>query len=173
MVKESLPDNEMDDATDDFETMYETNAPLIYRFMFWRTKDEMLAEDLTSNVFEKAWRSREKFTGGSAKAWLYRIARTTIIDYWRKNKDVSDDGTIIAEAVSDTPELSESLDQQMAAAELRRAVNTLPRPMRQVVELRFIEGLSVRDTAHKLGLSEANVRVVQYRALQKLRNYLQ
>jgi len=173
MAKQTLPDSEMEHASDDFEAMYETNAPLIYRFMFWRTKDEMLAEDLTSNVFEKAWRTRGNFTGGSAKAWLFRIARTTVIDHWRKRKDIADDGTIIDAAVSDAPALGESLDEEIAAEQLRQAVARLPRDMRSVVELRFMEGMSVRDVAAKLHLSEANVRVIQYRALQKLRSYLQ
>src|ERR1700722_5192744 len=99
MAKKSLPTSEMIDSTDQFEVMYTSNKPLIYRFMFWRTKDEMLAEDLTRNVFEKTWRTRANFNGGSAKAWLYRIAHTTLIDYWRKNKEIPDDNTI-SQAVS-------------------------------------------------------------------------
>ena len=162
----------MIDSADRFEDMYKSNAPLIYRFMFWRTKDQMLAEDLTSNVFEKAWRTRRSFTGGSAKAWLYRIARTTLIDYWRKKKEVPDDGDIIARAVSDSAELDEALDQSMAVTEMRKALAKLPPDMRQVVRCRFIEGRSARETAAQLNISEANVRVIQYRALKKLRNYL-
>jgi RNA polymerase sigma-70 factor, ECF subfamily len=173
MVKKTLPTSEMTSGSDDFEAIYESHAPSIYRFMFWRTKDETLAEDLTSNVFEKAWRTRKSFTGGSAKAWLFRIARTTLIDHWRKNKELPDDGSIISEAVSDELDLGESLDRKLAAARLQKAVARLPKDMRSVVQLRFIEGLSVREVARMLELSEANVRVIQYRALQKLRKYLQ
>lgn len=172
MAKKPLSTSEMMDLSDQFEDIYKSNAPLIYRFMFWRTKDQMLAEDLTSNVFEKAWRTRQSFTGGSAKAWLYRIARTTLIDYWRKKKEVLDDGDIIDQAVSDTAELDEALGQSMAVAELQKALAKLPKEMYQVVRLRFIEGRSARETATRLNISEANVRVIQYRALKKLRNYL-
>src|SRR5438270_8485297 len=119
MVKQTLPINPMDDASDDFESMYEANRPLIYRFMFWRTRDEMLAQDLTSSVFEKAWRTRKSFTGGSAKAWLYRIARTTLIDHWRKPKDITDDD-FVATVVSQEPALDEALDKHMALAEMRK-----------------------------------------------------
>jgi RNA polymerase sigma-70 factor (ECF subfamily) len=171
MAKKSLPNSEMIDSADQFEVIYKSNKPLIYRFMFWRTKNEMLAEDLTSNVFEKAWRTRRNFTGGSAKAWLYRIARTTLIDYWRKNKEISDDDAI-AGAVSDATGLDVALDQSMEVAKLQKALAKLPKDMRQVVQLRFIEGRSARVTANKLGFSEANVRVIQYRALKKLRDYL-
>jgi len=124
MAKKSLPTSEMIDPADQFESMYTSNKPLIYRFMFWRTKDEMLAEDLTSSVFEKAWRTRQGFTGGSAKAWLYRIAHTTLIDYWRKKKEVLGQDEVIAQAVSDVADISETLDQDLALAELRKALLT-------------------------------------------------
>jgi len=153
--------------------MYRANEPLIYRFMFWRTRDELLAQDLTSNVFEKAWRTRANFKGGSSTAWLYRIARTTLIDYWRKKKDVQMNDEEAAAIVSDNAALDESLDLEMRLQEMERAVARLPRQMEQVVRLRFIEGYSARETAARSGLSEANVRVVQYRALKKLRGYLQ
>ena len=171
MTKKSLPNNEMIDSADQFEVMYTSNKPLIYRFMFWRTKDEMLAEDLTSNVFEKAWRTRKNFTGGSAKAWLYKIAHTTLIDYWRKIKEISDNDAI-ARAVSDSSSLDVALDQTMAIAKLQKALTKLPKDMRQVVNLRFIEGQSARETASQLNISEANVRVIQYRGLRKLRENL-
>ena len=173
MGRQSLLDTEMDNTSDDFETLYESNAPLIYRFMFWRTKDEMLSEDLTSSVFEKAWRTRGNFNGGSAKAWLFRIARTTLIDHWRKHKEVPDDGVVIAEAESGALELGESLERRMSIERLQNAVTKLPDEMRKVVELRFTKGQSVREVAHALDISESNVRVIQYRALQKLRKLLQ
>ena len=172
MAKKPLPTSEMIDSADQFEVMYKSNEPLIYRFMFWRTKDQMLAEDLTSNVFEKAWRTRQSFTGGSAKAWLYKIARTTLIDYWRRKKDVPDDGDVIDQAASNAAALDEALDQNMAVAELQKALAKLPKEMHEVVRLRFLEGESARKTASRLNISEANVRVIQYRALKKLRNYL-
>lgn len=172
MPKKSLHASEMIDSSDQFEEMYSSYQPLIYRFMFWRTKDEMLAQDLTSSVFEKAWRTRTSFTGGSAKAWLYRIAHTTLIDHWRKRKDILGDATITAEAVSDGIALDEALDDKMTVAALQGALAKLPKNMHEVVRLRFIEGKSALDTAKVLNISEANVRVIQYRALQKLNEYL-
>lgn len=153
--------------------MYRANEPLIHRYMFWRTRDEMLAQDLTSNVFVKAWRTRKNFVGGSARSWLYRIARTTLIDYWRKKKEIPDDGGIVSNVASDTPSLDESLDQSFAREELYRALRRLPPEMYEVIRLRFIKGMPVREVASYLHISEANVRVIQYRALKKLRSYMQ
>jgi RNA polymerase sigma-70 factor (ECF subfamily) len=161
----------MIESPEDFEGMYESNQQLIYQFIFWRTQDMMLAEDLTSSVFEKAWRTRHNFTGGSAKAWLYRIARTTLIDHWRKRVAITDDA-VVSEAAADQVDMSEAVDQKLLIDQLRTALTKLPEDMRLAVELRFIQGLSTRDTAKKLGVSEANARVIQYRALKKLRSYL-
>lgn len=172
MARETLHKGEMADMGDDFEAMYESNAPLIYRFMFWRTRDKMLAEDLTSNVFEKAWRSRDSFKGGSTKAWLHRIARNTLIDHWRKHQDLLVEDPASLEIAAEQATLSEDLDQEMVAEELRRAISKLPKDMRLVVESRFVDGLSAKQTGQELGFSEANVRVIQYRALRKLRDYL-
>jgi RNA polymerase sigma-70 factor, ECF subfamily len=162
----------MDNTPKNFEQMYKVNQPLIYRFMFWRTKDQMLAQDLTSHVFEKAWRTRQSFKGGSSKAWLYRIARTTLIDYWRKRKDVLDDGTIISKALSEDAALEEVVDRNIALEVMHEALLQLPGEMYEVVRLRFIEGRSARETAAELGISEGNVRVIQYRALKKLRSFM-
>jgi len=172
MGKKSLHNNEMVDSSDEFEAIYESNQPLIYRFIFWRTQDKVLAEDLTSSVFEKAWRSRSSFKGGSAKAWLYKIANNTLIDHWRKKRELSLDENDGLEIASDDSSLDEALDQDILAAELRRALSRLPDDMREIVELRFIEGRSAREVGTRLGISEGNVRVIQYRALKKLRNYL-
>lgn len=163
----------MMNSSDEFEVIYESNQPLIYRFMFWRTKDRALAEDLTSSVFEKAWRSRNSFKGGSAKAWLYKIAHNTLIDHWRKRRDWLVEDTATLEVTSDGADLGEALDRDMLIDGLRQAVSKLPEDMQKIVELRFIDGLSARQVGSRLGLSEANVRVIQYRALRKLKGHLE
>ena len=160
-------------GTKGFEGMYRANEPLIHRYMFWRTRDEMLAQDLTSNVFVKAWRTRKSFVGGSAKSWLYRIARTTLIDYWRKKKDLPDDGSLISKEASNAPSLEEELDRGLALEELHKALRQLPPEMYEVIRLRFIEGMTIREASKRLHISEVNVRVIQYRALKKLRSFMQ
>lgn len=172
MARKPLAKGGMIDSPDDFAEVYKDQAPLIYRFMFWRTRDAMLAEDLTSHVFEKAWRKRGSYHGGSVRAWLHMIARNTLIDHWRRVSNVPLDDSLEANLASDQTAPAEVIDGELEAKRLRRAVWKLPAPMRAVVELRFIEGLSGRQTAFRLGLSEANARVIQYRALRKLKELL-
>jgi RNA polymerase sigma-70 factor (ECF subfamily) len=172
MAEESLGNEEMIDSTDSFEAAYESHSRSIYRFLYWRTKNVQLSEDLTSSVFEKAWHSRSSFRGGSVRAWLYRIARNVLIDHWRKKQDfLVEDADSLQEEATD-PSIGETLDQDLLLRHLHKTLDTLPGDMRSVITLRFIEGLSCKQVAEKLDLGESNVRVIQYRALRKLRSRL-
>jgi RNA polymerase sigma-70 factor, ECF subfamily len=171
MSGDTLSNEEMDEA-EDFTVAYQSHATPIYRFLYWRTGDHSLAEDLTSTVFERAWRTRRSFHGGSQRAWLQRIARNVLIDHWRKRQAIpSDDIEHLREAATIT-DSSAQLDQAMLVERLQQALAKLPSEMQQVVRLRFMAGLSAKRVGHILQLSEGNVRIIQYRALRKLRKYL-
>lgn len=170
MAIKPLPNEDMLESEEDFGVAYEANAQPIYRFFYWRTRDTELSEDLTSSVFEKAWRSRGSFRTGSVRAWLYRIAGNLLIDHWRAKKDLplTDEDSLPSEA----EDVSETLDRQIMAKRLNKALAKLPDDMRAVVRLRFIEGLSAKQAARIVGTSEGNIRIIQFRALKKMRQYL-
>lgn len=171
MADEALSDDEMRETTESFADAYQTHASSIYNFLFWRTNDTQLAEELTSTTFQKAWASRKSFRGGSIQSWLYRIARNVLIDYWRKKKELSIDS--FANAQEDSlPGADEVLDRQLQLDRLQKALDTLPPDMRKIITLRFIEGLSCKAVSQKLGMSDGNVRIIQHRALRKLREHL-
>lgn len=171
MDDDSLDKEEMLESPDNFEAAYESHSKAIYKFLFWRTKDVQLSEDLTSSTFGKAWASRKSFRGGSEQAWLYRIARNVLVDYWRKKKElfVEDTDDLQADV---RPSAGELLDKKMQLHDLQKALDKLPEDMHAVITLRFIEGQTCRQVATTLNLSESNVRVIQYRALKKLRAQL-
>jgi RNA polymerase sigma-70 factor, ECF subfamily len=168
----TLDSKDMLETSEDFEAAYHAHAGSIYKFLFWRTKNVQVSEDLTSTTFQKAWAARGRFKDGSVQAWLYRIARNTLFDYWRKQKElVSDElAELQADGEPSTPEL---LDKQFELELLEKAMAKLPASMKAIVELRFTEGLSSKQVARQLGTSEGNVRIMQYRALKRLKEYLQ
>jgi RNA polymerase sigma-70 factor (ECF subfamily) len=156
----------------DFEQAYLDYSEKIYRFLYWQTSDTALAEDLTSEAFSRAWNKRDSFVGGSAQAWLFRIARNLLIDYRRKKKDLPlNDGDESAEILGQES-LADVHERADEIWHMRNALDELPDNLRGVTVLRFIEQLSVREVADILELSEGNVRALQFRALRRLRRIL-
>ena len=150
-----------------FEDAYVAYADAIERYLYWRTHDQAVAQDLCSETFHKAWKSRAQFKGGSYRAWLYRIAGNILIDYWRKQKDLTLDEAMAIP--SSGLGVHDSIVRNEFDRELMEMVAALPDKLEAVLTLRFIEGLSAHETAMALDVSEVNVRVLQYRALRKIR----
>ena len=154
----------------ELQDFYQDNLGPIYRFVYSKVKNREEAEDLTSQIFLKAVRdldlSREAY---STKTWLFQVARTTIADYWRVHYRVTTKSLEdLLEAGWEGPAEDESsMMSRIAAERVREILLELPERYREVLTCRFLLNLSIRDTAVKMGLTETNVRVVQYRALKR------
>lgn len=157
----------------EFEKAYLSYADKIYRFLYWQTREQAVAEDLTGEAFSRAWRKWDSYRGGSMQAWLFQIARNLLIDYRRKKRELplEDEGAIIGSLQQDS--LAAQHQRADEIWQMHKAIDQLPDNLRGVTVLRFIEELSVREVAEVLGLSEGNVRVLQFRALRQLRGILQ
>lgn len=146
----------------------------IYRHVYYRVSNVTDAQDLTQEVFFKAWQAigRYKITSSPFPAWLMRISHNLIIDFYRKRKNTVylDNDLPIADTAKTPQQAAETaFDQQ----QLRRVILQLPEDQQQVILLRFIEGFSYTEIAASLGKSEGAVRVIQHRALAKLRGMLE
>lgn len=154
-----------------FEKMYTTYADDIFRFLLAHTRDVELSEDITADSFAKAWEKLDTFDGKHERAWIYKIAQNKLADHWRKKKPLPlDDEIEIVDTGTKSNE--EKVDAIFASEKIQTALAELPVVMRSVVVLRFMEGYSAKQTAEALNLTESNVRVVQYRALKKLKEDL-
>jgi RNA polymerase sigma-70 factor, ECF subfamily len=142
---------------------YQTHVTAIYQYIYNRVGNRPDAEDLTAQVFMKAINGmRSDVSVPELRSWLYRVAQTTLADHWREYY------------AEDAGELDEDVTRPPAARENPEAVQrvdallaTLPESYRRVLELRFLRGYSVRETAQELELSETNVKVLQFRALNR------
>jgi RNA polymerase sigma-70 factor (ECF subfamily) len=155
-----------------FGELYDRYLDDIYRFIRFQIARQEDAEDLAETVFLKAFESLPGFRGGrrmtNFRAWIYRIARNLVIDHYRTRKqDLPLDPEYASAETADRPETL--LQDRETAERIHRAVNRLEEPFRPVIVMRFVGGLSYRETADALGLTENYVRVIQYRALRKLR----
>lgn len=171
MVRKALSSLEPSNSEEKFEASFREYNRNIYKYFLWRTHDVQLSEDLASTVFEKAWRSHSRFQGNSMRAWLFSITRNVLTDYWRRKKEVPTADFSTFETGDD--DAATVLDAQQRLTQLRQAVAILPSEMRLVVTLRFIEGYTAKQVAEQIGTTEGNIRVIQYRALKKLKKAMQ
>jgi len=158
-----------------FGCLYDRYATGIYRFLFVQLPDHYEAEDLTSEVFIKAWRSLPRYRerGYPFSTYLFKIARNALIDYWRKEKHKathSEDRLVSIADGSSNP--GDQLVQMDELEEIRMALGKLRVDYRSVLVLRFINGFSSRETANIMRRSEGAVRVLQHRALKAIRERL-
>lgn len=150
-----------------FEVLFARYFDQIFRFTIKRVGTHEVAEDLVSAVFLKVFAARKTFSQGSFKAWLYRIANNTIIDYYRTRKS-----TIVFDqekyAVPDqTPSVSDALDQQSLRRILERLLSQLDSRSQAVLHLKFFAEFSNEEIGITLKISTNHVGVLLHRALQK------
>lgn len=151
---------------DAFAALYRHYAPGVYRYVFFRVSSREEAEDITETVFFRAWQSLPAFREAEATfaAWLYRVARNAVIDHYRTRKRHDPIDRAAEVAAPPGPEV----EDEETAREVRVAVSRLPDEQREVVLLRFIEGLSHAEVATALGKTQGACRVLQHRALKAL-----
>ena len=144
--------------------LYDTHVEKIYRYIFFRVADVQTAEDLTSGVFLKAWESIGRYRPGAPfLAWLYTIARNTVIDHYRTHKpQVRLESVVIRQDSG----LEERLERHGDAAELRLAMQHLTDEQQEVLRLRFIEELDTEEIASRMDKTPGAIRALQMRALQ-------
>src|SRR5258708_6291322 len=116
----------------DFEQAYTSYADKIYRFLYWQTRDQALAEDLTGEAFSRAWRSRERFRDGSLQAWLFQIARNLLIDYRRKKKDVPLEDRMAIVGSLEQESLAVRAERADTIWQMHKAIDKLPDNLRGV-----------------------------------------
>jgi RNA polymerase sigma-70 factor (ECF subfamily) len=157
------------------QDLYEATVEQIYKFVYFKVGNREDAEDITSQVFIKAANLLDITQDERTRlAWLYQVARTTITDYWRqfyKAPSASLDAMEEASAfqIADEPMiLSAPADENgTSVATVEALLAKLPENYRKVLKFRFLKSYTLKETAAAMGITEANVKVLQHRALQK------
>ncbi|TMB55956.1 MAG: sigma-70 family RNA polymerase sigma factor [Chloroflexi bacterium] len=155
-----------------FEQIYDAHVVPIFRFVYARVGNRPDAEDITAQVFMRAVEQLDvKRPPAQIAAWLYRVAQNAVADYWRSFYRLPQ---VELELVAPGWEPSNPLadphaeaDADGAKAAVARLLKRLPSRYARVLELRFLQRLSVAETADQLGITRGNAKVLQYRALRK------
>jgi len=153
-----------------FAELYDQYQPAIYRYIFYRVDDTATAEDLTSEVFVRLVERIDRFTyrGRPLLAWLYTIARNLVMDHHRRagrSVPLSPD----TPQVADMPDPEETAEDSLAQQRLAAALSCITADQREVIILKFIEGLNNETVARTMGKSVGAVKALQHRALAALR----
>jgi RNA polymerase sigma-70 factor (ECF subfamily) len=154
-----------------FAELYERYVDQVYTYIYYRSNDHSLTEDVVSASFLQALNRVGKFRsrGGGFRAWLLRIAHNQMIDAYRaRRKVVALPETLQLEA-DDGPE--QAAIKQDEAAWLRQLIAQLPDAQREVIILKYSLGMKNQEIAAITGRSPTAVSSLQYRALENLRKW--
>jgi RNA polymerase sigma factor (sigma-70 family) len=149
----------------DWTAVYRDNVDRIYRVMYAKVGNRPDAEDLTAEVFVAALRPlRVSASVGEVRAYLLAAARTVLAGYWRRTLGLQvttlDDESV--ESVFDDAPGPSRAEGRTAAI-----LDALPDNYRRILELRFLDSYTVREAAAAMGISTANAKVLQHRALRR------
>jgi len=160
-----------------FGLVYDHYMPKIYRFVLVKVSRREEAEDITHQVFLKAWTAIGTYYSEGElpfSSWLYRIAKNTVIDHYRRERPTLniDDHEGSDELIT-RPDLDNKIDLEEKTKKLLETIKSLKETEREVIMLRFVEDMPTKEVAEAIGKSEGAVKVIQHRALENLRRKLQ
>lgn len=157
-----------------FGLLYGHYQPNIYRFVFLKVGRREEAEDITHQVFLSAWTNIASYKerGYPFSSWLYQIARNKVIDYYRAQRADLPLEYVEEILVSNADSPLENFETKATIEEVRLAILKLKPEYQEVIILRFIEDLPLKDVALTLGKSEGAIKLLQHRAIKNLKTHL-
>ena len=167
----ALVDLAKEGDADAFGQLYDHYVSGVFRFVYYRVGSQQLAEDLTSETFVRGLRAIQRFNwqGKDFGAWLTTIARNLIADHFKSSRSRLE---IVSETIPEGKTHAASPEQEVLALisneMLFEAVKALPNEQRDCILMRFIQGLSIAQTAAALGRSEGAIKQLQLRAVRSL-----
>ena len=156
---------------DAFGQLYDHYQPSVYRFLYYRVGSMTLAEDLTAETFFRALRSMHSFRwqGKDFGAWLMTIARNLTADHFKAGRTRLEQTTEDMQTLDTTSEGPEiEVLSALTNESLLKALGELPTEQRECLIMRFLQGLSIAETAEILGRSSGAVKQLQLRGVRNL-----
>lgn len=154
-----------------FGQLYDVYLDKIFRYVYYHVADKMAAEDISQEVFVKAWKAIKSCRGreDTFLAWLYRIAHNLTVDHHRRQSKCR---SLEVQCRSNMTNPMEATELDLRELELVQALHYLPEEHQNVIILKFIEGFSNQEIGRMLNKSQGAIRITQMRALSRLRKHL-
>ena len=153
------------------QSVFEEHYEAVYKYILYLTNDSQLSHDLLQETFYRFY--KQSMLIDNPKAFLIRIARNIVYDYFRKKRILKFFSLTKDDRIDEAPLPSEVLEKGEENAQLYHALQQLKMSYKEVVILRYIEEYSVKETAKILGQSETQVKNNTARGLQKLRELME
>jgi RNA polymerase sigma-70 factor (ECF subfamily) len=151
--------------------LYDRYVDAVFRFIYFRVNDRSLAEDFTSETFLRALRRIGTITyqGRDIGAWFITIARNIVLDHLKSARhrlELTTADTIEGNELAQSTE--SAVLESLQSERLMEAVRQLGDEQRECIMLRFVQGLSVSETASVMGKNDGAIKALQHRAVRKL-----
>jgi RNA polymerase sigma-70 factor (ECF subfamily) len=158
-----------------FGELYDRYVTMVHRYVYHRVGDRALAEDVTSETFVRALRRIDSlsFQGRDVGAWLVTIARNLVLDHVKSSRyrlEVATADMRDADRATAGPE--DAVVQRLTNEQLLACVRKLNAEQQECIALRFLQGLSVSETAAVMGKREGAIKALQHRAVRRLATLL-
>lgn len=154
-----------------FGLLYDHYLSPIYRFVYLKVSNVAETQDITHEVFLKAWKNIDQFSdqGHPFSSWLYQIARHHVIDFYRTRKHNLALEVVGEEKVPVVEMMEQHIDARLDMSRVKQALHRLNDDQQNVVIMRFMEGLSYPEIAEALNKTEGAIRIIQHRAINNLK----
>lgn len=159
-----------------FRQYYDQYLKKIYAYLYFRSgKNKERAEDLTSEVFLKALEHFASFNPKTSSfgAWIYSIAHNHLVDHYRVNKVTVSLDDINEAQFAHHPNPGKQIDAVTEVRKVIRTIDTLPENYREILRLKYLNGLDNKEIEQKLGKTQSNIRVLIHRSVNELRKKLE
>ena len=165
----------MDSSNEQFGQIYDQYIEKIYRFVYLKVNSRETAEDITSKVFLKGWETYQR-QGNDIKnpgAFLYQIARNSVIDHYREKGRTK---VVSTEVSPQIPQLGKDLQEKAILSsefeEVKTALLSLKKDYQDIVIWHYVDGMEISEIAETLGKPAGTVRVMLHRGLKELKGLI-
>ncbi|MBA2390776.1 MAG: sigma-70 family RNA polymerase sigma factor [Geodermatophilaceae bacterium] len=161
--------------SDAFAQIYDRYVDVVYRYVYYRIGDRSQAEDFTSETFVRALRRLDSFTyqGRDLGAWLVTIARNIVFDHVKSSRYRLE---VLTGEIDESSRMQEGPEhvvlERMDSLSLLRCVKRLGSEQQECIVLRFLQGLTVAETARIMGKNDGAIKALQHRAVRRLAKLL-
>lgn len=172
-AKLKMSTNEQKINKSEFDYAYNQYFTPLFRYIICQTKNKEVAEDIVQTVFLKALKQKERSDCENFPpiSYFFTIAKNTIIDYWKKKKEIAMDisGITFSSLIDERETPQERLEKTSDSEKIQKALENLTYEQKEILTLRFISDASNKEISVMLNKTEEAIRQIQYRAIKKLR----